>query len=463
MAGARAIQCIGPSYRLADRKSGIERSVNLFMRQVEGVGEDLRVVLDSPPGLVEVHDLGDDVRGWAEAEGRWFVVAGFKLYEIEASGTVTERGSLASVYGYVGMKPGSQQLVLVDGAHGYVFDLQGNDFAQITSGGWRGSADVDELDGYFIFVAPDSDQFYISAIDDGSTLDALDFSSADAAPDLIRRHIVYRRELFIFGAHSCEVWIDSGDADFPFVRYNSTPIDVGIVGPRAIALASDCPVWIGQTTRGRGYVYQMQGHQPLRISTQAIEEVLEGSSDISQAVMWSYMTDGNEFVGITAPGLDTALVYDFSTQQWHERAELDGTDMVPMRGESVLFHDGAHYVYRGSKIYRLDKTTAAIDGAPMLRERTWPHLVTPTMELMPYRSLDLACSTGQGDASISLEISNDGGYNFDAPLIRSLGAVGRWMQRVRWLFLGQSRDRVFRLRCHSTAKLTIHSANVEAG
>jgi len=210
-------------------------------------------------------------------------------------------------------------------------------------------------------------------------------------------------------------------------------------------------------------VYQMQGHQPLRISTQAVEEALSASTDLSEAVMWSYMTTGNEFVGIKAPGVPSVWVYEFSTGQWHERCELSGTEFVGMRGESMVFVDGEHYTYSGSKIYRLDNSTCAIDGEPMLRERTWPHLVSPSMDPVRFAGLEVACTKGQGNVTMSLEISNDGGFNFYPPLIRSLGAIGRWMQRARWLWLGQAVDRVFRLRCHSTEKLTIHSANVEAG
>jgi hypothetical protein len=78
-----------------------------------------------------------------------------------------------------------------------------------------------------------------------------------------------------------------------------------------------------------------------------------------------------------------------------------------------------------------------------------------------YRGLELACTSGHG-GNITLEISNDGGFTFGPPLIRSLGAVGRWMQRVRWLMLGAARDRVFRLRCSDAVPLTIHAAAVDS-
>lgn len=461
MAGSDTIKCVGPSYFLADRKSAVQRAVNLYMRQVEGLGEDKQVVLDSAPGLALLVTMAGTVRGMWNADGRWFVVAGSDLYEVAADGSTTNRGTLASLSGFVSMKHGRDQLLMVDGANGYVFNLLTGTFAQITSGGWRGSNWVDELDGYFIFADPETDQFYLSAIDDGSTLDALDFSSADAQTDNVITFRVRKRELHLFGTRSCEIWVNSGDADFPFVRYNSTPIDVGIVGNRAAAVCTDSLVWVGQTDRGRGYVYEMQGHQPVRISTQAVEEALDRSTDITQASMWSYHVKGNEFVAVNAPGMSTTWVYDFSVRQWHERAELVDGDWIPFRGDFCTFYEGSHYVASGSAVYHMDADFYTLAGDPLVRERTWPHFVKPSREPVAYRGLELACTSGQG-GNITLELSNDGGFTWGPPLQRSLGAVGRFMQRIRWLMLGASFDRVYRLRCSDNVPLTIHAGVVDA-
>lgn len=461
MPGKNTIKVIGPSYFLTDRKSAVQRSVNLYMRGVEGLGEDKPVVLDSVPGLTLKVTLPADIRGSYNAGGRWFVVAGSTLYEMVSETAYVSRGTLLTSFGYVSMKYGRDQLVIVDGANGYVLTLASNAFGQITSTGWRGSNWVDELDGYFIFTDPDTDQFYISAIDDASTLDALDFSSADTSPDNIVTHRVRKRELHLFGDLSTEIWINSGDPDFPFARYNSTPIDVGIVGKRACVFAADTLVWVGKTDRGQGYVYKLDGHQPLRISTQAVEEALNKSTDLTQCSMWTYHVEGNEFAAVNAPGLETTWVYDFSVGQWHERGEyLDGA-WTPYRADTVTFWNGHHYVSAGESLYLLDKTVYSIDGAPMVRERTWPHLMAPSFEPIVFRGVEIACATGSG-GSVTLEISNDGGFTFFSPLIRSLGVVGQWMQRVRWLNLGAARDRVFRMRCSDAVPFTIHAATVDA-
>jgi len=100
-------------------------------------------------------------------------------------------------------------------------------------------------------------------------------------------------------------------------------------------------------------------------------------------------------------------------------------------------------------------------GRVLVRERTWPHMQQPSMEPISFRGVELAMTTGHG-GNVTLEISNDGGTTFGPPLLRSLGVMGRWMQRVRWHMLGASRDRVFRLRCTDAVPFVIHAASVDA-
>lgn len=461
MAGSRVVQCIGPSYQLNDRKSAVQRSVNLFLAQIEGDGEDRPLILRSAPGMVEYLDAGVTIRNAYNADGRWFLVAGATLYEI-IDGTLLSRGSLGTSEGYVGMRHGSNQLCLVDGPNGYVLNLSSGIFSMIGSDGWRGSNDVDHLDGYFVFVAPDTEQFYISAIDDASVLDALDFSSADTQPDNIVVQRVFKRELYLFGTRSTEVWINSGGADFPLSRYNATPIQVGVVGRRAQCIAADTIIFVGQTDRGHGYVYQMQGYQPVRISTQAVEEHLNSTGvDLTECRLWTYHVEGNEFVGIEAPGLETTWVWDASTRRWHERARWVDGAWQPMGLEAVVYKTASHYAAYGAKLYTLDQNSSALGGVPMVRERTWPHLISPSLEPTVFRGLELLCTTGHG-GTVTLEISNDGGYRWGAPLLRSLGVTGRFSERIRWLGLGSSNDRVFRVRCTDAVPFSIYAAALDA-
>lgn len=457
MAGNNVLSAIGPSYHLDDRKAAVQTSINMYLEAIEGMGESRTLTQVSAPGLAQFAYLGAEIRCQRVAFGRWFVVAGNTLYEM-VLGAPVSRGTLLTSSGTVWMSNNDTQLSVTDGANLHVMVLATNVVTRVTVPGWRGTIDIHELDGYTLFVAPDTDQFYISANGDTTTINALDFSSADALPDNIVTQKVVHREWLLFGVFSTEVWVDSGDIAFPFARYNSATIDVGCVGKDAAIVAADSVYWVGQTRTGAGIVYTLMGHTPRRVSTRAIEQSL-AKADLASVKMWTYQVDGHEFIAINAAGMSTTLVYDAATQQWHERAEwLDGWS--PLRINSVCFANGAQYAGDAAgNLYAMNQTTYAYGNNPMVRERTWPHMVHPTMEPISFYGLELGCTTGYG-GNVTLQVSSDGGYTFGPSLIRSLGAIGRFMQRVRWNALGTSKDRVFRLRCSDAVPFNIHAATV---
>ncbi len=456
MAGKKYVECIGSSYQLADKKAGIQSAINCYPKRLSGDSW----MMAATPGEVALATLAGAVRGSRNVDGRWFVVASNTLYEMTSTGSYTVRGTIDTSSGFVGMSHNKTQLAIVDGDNLYIYTLSTNALTQITVAGWRGSDDVHELDGYFIFVDPETDQFYISAIDDGTALDALDFSSADSSPDDIVAHRVSHRQLWFFGSDSTEIWINSGAAAFPFVRYQSYTLDVGCVGKRAAINAADTLFWIGKTERGTGIVYMATGNQPTRVSTVAIEEALKASTDISLATMWTYQIEGHEFIGINAPGLDTTWVYDAALQQWHERGEWNA-GWEPLRSRLVTTYGQEHYAGDADgKIVRLDTTVNNLSSRVLVRERTWPHMIQDSMEPVSYLGVELAMTSGHG-GNVTLEISNDGGFTFGPMLARSLGVTGRWMQRIRWNGLGTAINRVFRIRCSDDVPFGIHQASVK--
>jgi hypothetical protein len=460
MAGTPVVQAIGPSYHLPDRKQSVQRSVNLMLSRIEAP-EANSLVLEQVPGWTSWEVFFQDVRGAYSTGDQVFIVSDTALLEYDADGAlVANRGTLATSSGFVEMRHnGSYQLGIVDGGNYYILNLSTNVLTQITSG-FNGSDFIDYLDGYFIFVTRDTEQFFISAIDDGASLAALDFSSADKQPDNVLTHRVFKGELYLFGRQSTEIWVNSGGADFPFVRYNATPIDVGIVGKRAVALTSDALFWVGQMRNGEAYVFSMSGYSPKRISNRSIELALQGL-DLTECVVWSYSTAGSEIVAIEHPDLETTWCYDLATKEWHERARGTPDAWSPLGFSRVIGHGGTTLAVYGGVVLSLNRDTNKINADVMCRERVWPHLTAPGFEPINYRSLELGCSTGQG-GNCYLRISNDGGYTWGPPLIKSLGAVGRWIERVRWHFLGSARDRVFRIGCSDDVLFNIHSATVDA-
>jgi hypothetical protein len=462
MAGKPFVACVGPSYHLPDRKSAIQRAINLALRQIEGDGESHQSVLISTDGLSQLIDFGAPVRGSSmTADSREFVVAGATLYEI-IGGVQSMIGALNTSIGTVCICPGETQIVIVDGPYGYVLTLSTNALGVITDPDWRGAIWVTYVNGTFVFVPPNNqEQFYLSAIDDASTLDALDFSSADAVPGAIVTHRALKQETYFFKPFSTEVWIYDGEADFPLIRYNSTPIAVGCVGIRAAIEAADTLIFVGRTERGTGIVYMMQGHQPIRISNTAVETDLRAAGvDLSQCTLWVQQKQGAEYVCVNAPGMSTSWCWDAATKQWHERAELSSGQWVPFRVDHVVAASNGHHAFAGNLMYAMNDSTYTIGSDPLVRSRIWPHLSNPSKEPISIFGIELGCTTGYG-GQVMLRKSSDGGFTWGPWLLRSLGAVGRWMQRVRWLGMGASRDPVFELRVSDAVPFSIQDVAVD--
>jgi hypothetical protein len=452
---------VGPSYQLATRQASAQRSVNLYLTAMETPSK-AGVIMRAVPGLVLFSTLSGAVRGCIEAAGRCFFVSGGSLYELASDGTATVRGTLSTTTGNVGMAWGTTQLVVTDGAYGYVLTLATNAFAQIADTDWPGSDRVDYLAGFFLLKAPDTQRFYTTAIDDASSIDALDFASAESAPDDLVAHIVVNQRAYLLGETVSEIWYVSGGEDFPLSRSSGETIDVGCIAKWSVCKADAGLMWIGRDLNGSGIVYRASGGPPQRISTVAVEEALQASTGLSEASAYVYQDKGQTFYAINAPGLSATWVYEIATNAWHERCDLDEDgQFTAHRATHHVFAHGYHLVGDADgKVYRMDANTYTFNGDARVCERTSPNDAQPLREKRQYSEFVLDCLTGEaatGDPQVELSWSKDGGATFGNPVARSAGALGNRYQRLIWRRLGQSRDRVWKVRFSDNAPFAIVS------
>lgn len=462
---------VGPSYSLTLRKADIQRSVNLHLVGMETPGK-APFVLQSVPGYALFSTLGAQVRGCLTTNDRTFFVAGSSLYEVYSNGAAVLRGTLGTSTGPVELTYGTSQLVMVDGPNGYVLTLSTNVFQQITSPAFYGSATVDFLDNYFLFVRPDTGQFYIAAINDATTFDALDFATAESQPDNLTAAPVCQRRAMLMGGVTIETWMDGGANDFPLEREGAV-IEVGCIAAHSAKVVDNSIFWLGRDKNGGGIVYRLIGSQAQRVSTQGVEQAIQASTDLAQAVAYAYQENGLTFYALNAPGLTSTWVYEVSTSAWHERCDLD--DLGQFKADRGVCHTYAfgYHLIGGSdgKVYRLDSSLYTKAGDPLVRERTSPHSAAPSMKKQFFDGFYLDCTTGatpQGvDPHVELSWSGDSGAKWSNPKAKSLGKVGERPNRLAWHanVLGggkpKDRDRVWRLRCSDNARFDIVNVQID--
>ena len=465
---------IGPSYTLVSRNADCQRTVNLYPEINElGTGKEREVAaLVGTPGLSLLLTLptGPVRATYTASDGTLYAVGGAKLYSISSDWVETELGTLNSGTGPVSFADNGNQVILVDGDYGYVYTVDIASFAQITDPDFLGADQVTYLDGYFIFNKPDSQQFYFSGLNDVS-FDALDLASAEGAPDNLVGLISDHQNLFLFGEQSTEVFYDSGDADNPFQRTQGAIIEVGCAATHSIGKIQSTIFWLGKDENGRGIVYRAQGFQPKRISTHAIERVIEGLGDISLARAYTYQQAGHGFYCLVLPGAKTTWVFDMATELWHERAYLSLGQFERHRADCHAFAYSTNVVgdYANGNLYELAPDVYTDSGAAIARERVAPHL-SKNGKRMFYTSLQLDMETGVGitgpgqgtEPQAMLQFSDDGGHTWSSERWAAIGALGSRLTRVIWRRLGASRDRIYRVRITDPVKVVLLGAEIEA-
>ncbi len=410
----------------------------------------------------------------ANADGTaLFCVDGPYLFYVDRMGVRTLRGTLNSRNGYVDMRIGTDQLVITDGPNGYVYNLNSMAFNRIVNSGWLGSVRVAYAGGYFIFSQPNTQFWYISAIEDANSEDPLDFAQAPSSPDNIICAMADHGEAWLFGSATVEPWSNSGAADFPFEQNRGAIMQTGTVAAFSVCALDNTLYWLGRDQQGGGVVWRAQGYQPQRISNIGVEEVIqkviESGTDVTKSIAYAYQQNGRSFYVLKVPGLETTWAYDVASGQWHERAEFVLGKYQPHRATHHAYCYGKHIVGDGDgRLYTLNPETNTNAGDILVRDRISPHYAQPSLDRIKFGQFELDVKVGGGKpdgtgCEVLMRYSNDGGLSWEKWDKVSLGAVGQSEDRARFLRNGAARDRVWQVRCTDDSPFQLVGTKVQAG
>lgn len=356
----------------------------------------------------------------------------------------------------VGMSDNGFQLCIVSGEAraGWILDTNPQSatfgFQQITDPAFYPANTVSFFDGYFIFDRIDTNEFFLSNLYDGTTYNALDFASAESQPDFVTGTIQNLQLLFVICQDHLELWYDAGAFPFPFQRYTGAGISYGCISPQSIIKQDGAIFFLGSDK----IFYRLQSTVPIRISTHAIEHIIAQDGDLPAAYCFTYTLEGHKFVVLQLPGLKRTLVFDISTNRWHERESWDQNDATLGQWRASTAFDAFTGTYIGdafnTNVNFLDWTTYTEVGntirglaysIPYHQDRK--RLFVSRFELDIQNGV--GTTTGPGsDPQIRLGWSTDGAQTFK-PLQfwRSMGKIGEYYKRLRWLRMGQGRQFVF--------------------
>jgi hypothetical protein len=197
------------------------RLINLFYEMNPANQED-QVSLLQRPGLVEFAQCGPGpVRGVFRQEGTLggliFVVSGTNLYTVTTAGATTQIGADGAIPGpgRVSMA-GDATRVLIANDTG-LYSATASAVSAVSFPDEAGVASVAYIAGYFLAARAESQKVYFSAVG-GVSFDALDFFSAEFAPDELRCIAPLADFVHFIGRDSTEIWVPTGNPDLPFQR-----------------------------------------------------------------------------------------------------------------------------------------------------------------------------------------------------------------------------------------------------
>jgi hypothetical protein len=451
---------VGPSYSLRSRAADVQRTIGMAPRPIEPGNTKTGFVLKDIWGLVQFSNLGGALRGAENVNGRIFAVAGASLYEVASDGTKTLRGTLLSASGFVGMAFNTTQLAIADDLRLYVLTLGTNVFQVVA--GFPGSGRISYLNQYILYVLRSTQQFGWTNLADATSLDSLNFASAESSPDDLVGLIVDHRELLLGGTDSFENWVNTGTNSI-FERNQGVAIEEGLASQWTLQKLAGTVFWLSASSRGQGAVYKLQGQQPVKVSTEPIEERLQGI-DLTGSSAYVREMDKSSFYCLNVPALNTTLVYDATLPPeigWHEEAELVNGLYTKYRARVHVYGYQKHLVGGDDGwLYRMDPAVHNNAGDPLVRDRISPENATRSRERLHFNHFTLDCDRGTG-GQVMLRWSNDGSANFGPWKTRSLGAVGVFDKTVKWDRPGSAKDRVWQARCTDDVPWNPVSATVE--
>lgn len=274
------IPLVGGAYQDDSRPYDQQDSVNYFPETAHSQWHEFSVIPQSArspsiqrgvPGLRRFVGPGDGpVRGLRNVEGLLFIVRGASMYQVSASGALTNLGAIPGV-GRCPMTHNTiangYQVTVINGQGGYVYNTVTATLAPITDSSFPGSIMCDFSDNYIVHLEPYGRYWFISNLADATSFDSTNTYQAEASPDRIVSLIVDHKEVQCFGARTVEMFVDDPDIEIVdgvpivnsvFKNLQGVLMQQGCAGLFTVKALDNSVVWLGND----GILYNANGYTP---------------------------------------------------------------------------------------------------------------------------------------------------------------------------------------------------------
>ena len=388
-----------------------------------------------------------------------------QFYQVGAAGSLTSVGTLLTFSGQCSIADNGNQIMIVDGTFGYIYNTTTGVFSQITDTDFPASpTTVTFLAGRFIATFAQQSRFYWSDPYDGLSWDALNFTNAETNPDPNVAVWNLNGQAVLFGTRSTEFFGVSNDTNQAFASIQGTATKWGLAAIWSVAEYDSSLAFLARNKLGQVMVAKLDGYSPQKLSNPDVDNIINGYSTVSDAVSYSYMLGGHPMYVINFPTAGDTWLYDGFTQIWSRLKSYGIT-----RHRSNLAMSFLTYTivsdYSNGMLYRLTNTAFTDNGDQIESQIISENVSDPNLLQLSIGKLRVDMQVGMGDPGlerpqIGLSVSRDNGRTYGAEMLVDVGPIGNYRRVVEWNRLGTSRDFVFKLRMNDPFSFTLISATI---
>ena len=462
------LQLVQGAYEARSVIANAQRCINLYPEQNTKDAEVPYTHYCTPGLTLLAQGIVAEVRQlYTASNGLLFAVIGNIIYYVPDNFVLQEIGTIASQSGLVSMYDNKFTLIILDGStQGWSIDLASLQFDIFNPSNFEGGNQIRYIDTFLVSSSLNGN---IQSSDSASTnYNALSIATMSGDADQLQIIDVVHKEIWSFGYRTTEVWTNSGAFPFPFEPIPGVFLQHGCAALRSLAKWGLNIFWLSQDNNGQALVMQGTAYKADIISTPAIADAIGKYGKISDAIGFCYQQGSHIFYMLTFPEANATWCYDLSTQLWHERGYLDENgNLVRHRANCVAQAYNKTIVgdWQNGKLYQFDLNKYTDDGNPILRLRSFPHILNDG-DRVSYSNFMADIEVGtEMDPSINPQLnlrwSDDRGVSFGNGLQQTLGRSGQYRTMPSWSRLGFARDRVFELSWTAAAATALNGAWIQ--
>jgi hypothetical protein len=468
------IQIAGSSNSGLSPEINPERTINMYIIVDPATGE--RKLISTPGFRIQKEQSGNEGRALfvrsKSASTKMYSVEDNEVYFYDSSllrSKITST-SLATISGYIGIADNNaNQIFFVDGVDGYIWNEATTTWSTISSGGFPSTPlDATFLDGYFITAKQDTNEFFISALNDGLTWDALrNRGILESEGDIIVAIRKRGNRLFLFGRRNTEILENVGASDFPFRIIKNETMEFGCAAIGSVREGFGQIFWLADDRDGASLLVKSGGSTPSRISNRAFEYAVSTYTNKEDARAILFQSNGQIFYMINFETDNATWLYNDTSKSLTEMQELDGS-RVRAQAHAVFKNVDYMLAYNDGNLYSIDETYNK-HGLDFVSRIIIPRPITfPNGEKGRINRimLDMASDVGTSDIlskdpEFFLSIAKDNATQFGFRVKADGGKIGERRKQVMWRGLGSARKFVPKFEFSQDGKLILHKMVID--